>query len=378
METTINQHIEKQPKELRKFSILYVDSNESNQRSFRNDFSRRYKLFIAASTDEALKVLKDIEIHLIIVEPRLDDMCGIELLKQAVSINPEIIKILSAADEDAGAIIRAVNTVKIDKYLPKPWNKKELATLIDEELMKFRQIDPFTLEDLPHLNFQSRIGDEILAENCDLGDSLPSVFRHSFEIKNYPQEAQSNLQWVGESAMGHKVVILLNMIPPKGYEEEFRNCMSASIQEVVLAKGAKTNPDMLEQISACYKQLINDSEGDESELSICAVFIHEKENTIEYFSNYQGLKLFGRNMQEFQGTNWTTYPLSDFVRVFLFSNSFNQPCLGDLTYSELINESMEMELERQGHFLEMEVLNSSLIASNLSIIGIDISKSEIS
>ncbi len=377
METSINHQIEKRSKDQKNFNILYVDAEEVHRRIFRNDFCRNYKLFLAGSASEALRILEEIEVHLMMIDPGLDDMCGVELLQKAVKINPEIIKIMISAREDAQLIIKAVNAVKIDKYLTKPWNKIVLKEIMDKELMKFRPIEPFTLDDLPHLNFQSRIGDEILAENCEVGDPLSNIFRNSFEIKNYPYESRSNFQWVGQSKNGHKVVILLNMIQLKKDQEEIKRCMAQSIEEVLEEQDKALDSALIDKITSCYRTHLTKvtQKENRSELNICALFIHEDQDSVQYFSNYHGLKLFDRSLNQFKESESGDFSYHEISRIFIFSDTFNAHCLGDLTYSQLINESIEMDLERQGHFLEMEVLNSPLIASNVSIVGIEINNS---
>ena len=64
-----------------KFSVLFVDDEEYNLIAFRATFRKDYTIFTAKSGKEALKILRNENIGLIITDQRMPEMTGVELLE---------------------------------------------------------------------------------------------------------------------------------------------------------------------------------------------------------------------------------------------------------------------------------------------------------
>src|SRR6266850_2851169 len=79
-------------------------------------------------------------VAMIITDQRMPEMNGIELLKQAIPLYPDAKRVLLTAYADTAAAIDAINAVRIDYYLMKPWDPPEerlypvLDDLIDDWL----------------------------------------------------------------------------------------------------------------------------------------------------------------------------------------------------------------------------------------------------
>jgi thioredoxin reductase (NADPH) len=66
--------------------------------------------------------LKNETVALFISDQRMPEMEGVEFLEKAKELFPEAKRVLLTAYSDIEAAIRAINTVKLDYYLLKPWN----------------------------------------------------------------------------------------------------------------------------------------------------------------------------------------------------------------------------------------------------------------
>src|SRR5205814_4486370 len=89
-----------------------------------------YRVAATDSSIEALELLKELKLKneavaLIISDQRMPEMEGVVFLEKAREIFPEAKQVLLTAYSDIDAAIRAINTVKLDYYLPKPWNPPE-------------------------------------------------------------------------------------------------------------------------------------------------------------------------------------------------------------------------------------------------------------
>ncbi len=114
--------------------IIIVDDDlqvmRSIQRDMRNEYRDDYKIAATDSAAEALELIKELKLKnesvaLFISDQRMPEMEGIEFLEKANEIYPETKKVLLTAYSDIEAAIKAINTVKLDYYLMKPWHPPE-------------------------------------------------------------------------------------------------------------------------------------------------------------------------------------------------------------------------------------------------------------
>ncbi|MDQ4100149.1 MAG: response regulator, partial [Chloroflexota bacterium] len=126
-------------------SILIVDDDQSVIFSVAQDLRPRYgDRFRIIPTDSGasfLDVLNRLKLRgdpvaLIIADQRMPGMTGIELVREAIQLYPDVKRILLTAYADTEAAIRAINEVQIDHYLLKPWDPPEerLYPVVDDVL----------------------------------------------------------------------------------------------------------------------------------------------------------------------------------------------------------------------------------------------------
>jgi response regulator RpfG family c-di-GMP phosphodiesterase len=113
-----------------KITVLYVDDEENNLFSFKATFRIKYQVLTAISGEEALKILEQKPVHVIITDQRMPEMTGVEFLEKVLVKYPDPMRILLTGYADMGAVVDAVNKGKIFHYLAKPWNEEELDMTI--------------------------------------------------------------------------------------------------------------------------------------------------------------------------------------------------------------------------------------------------------
>src|SRR6185369_17859785 len=83
-------------------------------------------------------------VALLLADHRMPRMTGIEFLTAAIREFPDVRRVLLTAYADTEAAIRAINVVKLDHYLLKPWDPPEnslypvLDDLLDEWTAGYR------------------------------------------------------------------------------------------------------------------------------------------------------------------------------------------------------------------------------------------------
>ncbi len=125
--------------------ILVVDDDpevvRAVARDLRTAFGEHYQIVRADSGAAALEAARTLKLQnrpiaLFLADQRMPGMTGVEFLEQVLPIFPDAKRALLTAYADTDAAIRAINAVKLDYYLMKPWHPPELNLypVIDELL----------------------------------------------------------------------------------------------------------------------------------------------------------------------------------------------------------------------------------------------------
>ena len=123
----------------KKIAVLYVDDEENNLFSFKAVFRVKYQVYTAINGDEALKILSEKPIEIIITDQRMPNMTGVEFLEKVIERFPDPMRLLLTGYADMNAVVDAVNKGKIFHYLSKPWNEEELDITINRAYEAYLQ-----------------------------------------------------------------------------------------------------------------------------------------------------------------------------------------------------------------------------------------------
>ena len=110
---------------------MYVDDEEQNLISFNAALRREYTIFTALSGKEGIEILNKNNIQLIITDQRMPHMTGVEFLENILPEHPDIITMVLTGYSDVEAIIKAINSGRVFRYITKPWDINELTTAIE-------------------------------------------------------------------------------------------------------------------------------------------------------------------------------------------------------------------------------------------------------
>ena len=99
-------------------------------RDIKNKFRQDYRILSTSSAKEILDSLLELKnkgeaVAMFISDQRMPEIEGVDFLTQAMSFYDDAKKVLLTAYSDTDAAIKAINTVKLDYYLTKPWDPPE-------------------------------------------------------------------------------------------------------------------------------------------------------------------------------------------------------------------------------------------------------------
>lgn len=100
------------------------------ERDLRREFGKDYRLFKSESGARALEALKKLKLReapvaLFLVDQRMPVMTGVEFLAEAIQLYPDAKRVLLTAYADTEVAIKAINSIRLDHYLLKPWDPPE-------------------------------------------------------------------------------------------------------------------------------------------------------------------------------------------------------------------------------------------------------------
>ena len=179
-----------------KHHILVVD-DELSMREVLEMLLRRsgYRVTCAVSGDAALKLLKKKRFDLLLVDIRLGDMDGLEVLKAAKSNNGDVIVIMISAHASAETAVDAMNAGAYD-YVPKPFSNDELLSTIGKALdTKSLEKEKSQLDDA----LRETIHFDRIVGNC------PRMM-HIYDLIRQVAQTDTNVLISGESGTGKELI----------------------------------------------------------------------------------------------------------------------------------------------------------------------------
>lgn len=112
-------------------TILFVDDEVNILASLKRLFRPfGYKILTAESGAQALEVMEQEAVDLVISDMRMPEMNGAQFLEKVREKWPETIRILLTGYSEVGATIDAINKGQIYRYISKPWEDNDITQAI--------------------------------------------------------------------------------------------------------------------------------------------------------------------------------------------------------------------------------------------------------
>jgi PAS domain S-box-containing protein len=105
--------------------VLIVDDEPGILTSVADLLEDLFEIHLASTGEQALAILQQYPIAVLVTDQRMPGMAGDELLAKAASAS-EATRVLFTGYSDLGAVVRAVNRGHIYAYVAKPWEPMEL------------------------------------------------------------------------------------------------------------------------------------------------------------------------------------------------------------------------------------------------------------
>ena len=171
------------------YKILFVDDETANLRLLERLFRNEYDVYSAASGADGLELLSLHDFALIVSDQRMPAMTGLEFLKRAADIRPQTVRIMITGYTDANALVDALNSGVVYKYVAKPWINEDFQQNVKRALQHYETLKAQRSLQLQNERLQSRIKAtregfiEVVADMLELKE--PQARSHARRTSEY-------------------------------------------------------------------------------------------------------------------------------------------------------------------------------------------------
>ncbi|HKK61495.1 MAG TPA: response regulator [Bacteroidales bacterium] len=114
--------------------VLYVDDIQANLMLFDASFNQTFDVLLAPSGQEALEVLEDNDIEVLVTDQNMPGMTGNELLEIVTKKYPDIMRFMITAYTDYETVVEAINRGNLYGFFNKPYNIDDVKQSIFKSL----------------------------------------------------------------------------------------------------------------------------------------------------------------------------------------------------------------------------------------------------
>jgi signal transduction histidine kinase len=113
-----------------KRTILYVDDEADNRIVFQANLEDRFHVLTAADADQALAILQEISVPVVVADHRMPGTTGVKLFSVLRTRYPHTKRVLMTAYTEPSAVIDAINQGQVYYFLRKPWDRETIEPVL--------------------------------------------------------------------------------------------------------------------------------------------------------------------------------------------------------------------------------------------------------
>lgn len=116
-------------------AVLFVDDEPNILKAIRRLFrGEDFDLYTAESGAEALRLMDETPVQIVVSDHRMPGMTGVDLLSTTRERWPDVIRILVTGNSEIAIAVDAINRGEIYRLITKPWNDDEIRATVREAL----------------------------------------------------------------------------------------------------------------------------------------------------------------------------------------------------------------------------------------------------
>ncbi len=119
---------------MKKYDILVVDDEPANLQKLKRTLHGEFNVLEASGGEEALQILHRKPVAVIITDQRMPGVSGVELLRRAIEVCPDSVRIILTGYTEVEDLMDAINQGHVHRYITKPWEPFVLKEAVKREL----------------------------------------------------------------------------------------------------------------------------------------------------------------------------------------------------------------------------------------------------
>jgi response regulator RpfG family c-di-GMP phosphodiesterase len=172
-------------------TLLFVDDEPSILSSLRRLFRPHgYRILTAESGAEALDLMAREQVDLVISDMRMPEMDGAQLLNQVRLRWPGAVRVLLTGYADISSTIAAINQGEIYRYIPKPWDDRDIVLIVRDGLERRR----LELENARLLELTRSQNEELRGLNAHLEEKVAARTEEVRQTLAFLEQAHRDLK----------------------------------------------------------------------------------------------------------------------------------------------------------------------------------------
>ena len=207
--------------DISKQRVLFVDDEEAILEALEHcAFDEQWEMISAGSGPEALEVLSEVQVAVVVSDYRMPGMNGVDLLRQVHERYPNTVRMILSGYAEAHVVVEAINEGHVDRFLAKPWDDEDLLRAVNDGIRKYvlereNEVLQQTVKDrnraLSQVNQQLKMVNETLEQKVEERTSalesqnLALVFAqevlHMLPYALYGVDTEKRLMIFNEAAM---------------------------------------------------------------------------------------------------------------------------------------------------------------------------------
>lgn len=205
---------------MNEYNILAIDDEVNNLDALRRTFNTEYNVLSATNGNDALAIMEERNIALILADHHMPGMTGIELMEKTSRDYPDTTRIIITGYSDENLLMDAINTGHVYGFITKPWETEEIITIVKK-------------------------GIEVYEKNCIYGKLHIRALLHSGVISNEQLESCIEI-YISERKSIGEILVERDLISRSQLNTamKIRESKREKLEEVLIRLGSISQADL--------------------------------------------------------------------------------------------------------------------------------------
>lgn len=239
-------------------TLLVVDDEPAILTAVRRLFhDEQIIVTTAESGAEALAILQDQEVAVILTDNCMPRMTGLELLAEVKKISPNTMRLMMTGNADLQVAIKAINEGEVYRFIVKPWQNQELIAMVMAALNRYQLAEALQSSDertLRSLAQTIELKDVYTRGHCDRVAQYALLLADALGLSHGRQKLIRHGCWLHDCG---KIGIPGSILNKEGRltEAEFDLVKKHPLWGLKVAEEADLDPVILEIIACHHERL---------------------------------------------------------------------------------------------------------------------------